>query len=42
MGGMGLVFALFTIGYMLGVWTACLVLRSRQRAYEDGVPGRGR
>jgi hypothetical protein len=35
---MGLVFAFFTVGYILGVWTACLVFRQPQRAYEDGVP----
>jgi hypothetical protein len=34
----GLVFALFTVGYILGVWTACLVLRQTQREYEDGEP----
>jgi len=37
MGVMSLVFALFTIGYILGVWTACLVFRQPQRAYEDGA-----
>jgi hypothetical protein len=35
---MVLVFALFTFGYILGVWTACLVFRQPQRAYEDGIP----
>jgi hypothetical protein len=35
MGVMGVVFALFTVGYVLGVWTAGLVFRQRQRAYED-------
>ena len=35
MGVMGIVFALFTVGYVLGVWTACLVLKSSQRRYED-------
>ena len=35
MGVMGLVFALFTVGYVLGVWTAGLVFRQPQRAYED-------
>jgi len=35
---MGLVFALFTLGYILGVWTACLVFWQPQRAFEDGVP----
>jgi hypothetical protein len=33
----GLVFALFTVGYILGVWTACLVLPQTQREYEDGA-----
>jgi hypothetical protein len=37
-GIVGLVFALFTVGYILGVWTACLVFRQPQPAYEDGVP----
>jgi hypothetical protein len=32
---MGVVFALFSIGYLLGVWTAGLVFRQPQRAYED-------
>jgi hypothetical protein len=31
--------ALFTAGYILGVWTACMVFRQPQRAYEDGAPG---
>jgi hypothetical protein len=35
MGLVGLVFALFTVGYLLGVWTAGLVFRQPQRAYED-------
>jgi len=39
MGVMSLVFALFTIGYILGVWTACLVFRQPQRVYEEGGPG---
>jgi hypothetical protein len=34
-GVIGVVFALFTVGYVLGVWTACLVLKSSQRRYED-------
>jgi hypothetical protein len=38
MGVIGYVFALFTVGYILGVWTACLVFRQPQRAYEDGAP----
>jgi hypothetical protein len=33
----GLVFALFTVGYILGVWTACLVFRQPQHVYEEGV-----
>lgn len=37
MGLAGIVFALFTAGYIIGVWTACLVLRQPQRVYEDGV-----
>jgi hypothetical protein len=36
MGLMSFVFALFTIGYILGVWTACVVFRQPQRDYEDG------
>jgi hypothetical protein len=39
MGVVGIVFALFTIGYVLGVWTAALVFRQPQRAHED-VEGR--
>jgi hypothetical protein len=35
MGYVGLVFALFTLGYILGVWTALLVVKQPQRAYED-------
>jgi len=38
MGMTGLVLAIFTVGYILGVWTACLVFRQPQRVYEDGVP----
>jgi hypothetical protein len=34
----GIVVALFTSGYILGVWTACLVLKQPQQAYEDGAP----
>lgn len=40
MGVMGLVFALFTVGYILGVWTAFVVLRQPQDKYEDAVPVR--
>ena len=35
---MSLVFALFTAGYILGVWTACVIFKQPQRAYEDGLP----
>jgi hypothetical protein len=35
MGIVGVVFALFTVGYLLGVWTAGLVFRQPQPAYED-------
>jgi hypothetical protein len=34
----GLVFALFAVGYILGVWTAFMVMRQPQGAYEDAVP----
>jgi hypothetical protein len=37
-GFIGIVFALFTTAYILGVWTACLVLKQPQQAYEAGVP----
>ncbi|HEV2027998.1 MAG TPA: hypothetical protein VGS16_05620 [Candidatus Dormibacteraeota bacterium] len=30
-------FALFTLGYIVGVWTACVVFRQPQRAYEQAV-----
>jgi hypothetical protein len=33
----GLVLAIFTSGYILGVWAACLVLRQPQKSYEDGT-----
>ena len=36
---MSAVCALFTAGYILGVWTACMVFRQPQRLYEDGVTG---
>lgn len=35
-----LVLSLFTAGYFLGVWTACLVFRQPQRAYEEEAQGR--
>ena len=38
MGFVGVVFALVTLGYMFGVWTALLVTKQLQRAYEDGSP----
>jgi hypothetical protein len=38
MGLAGIVVALFSCGYILGVWTACLVLKQPQKAYEAGVP----
>jgi hypothetical protein len=31
----GLVFTLFTVGYILGVWTALAVVRQPQREYEE-------
>jgi hypothetical protein len=37
MGMAGLVLAIFTSGYILGVWAACLVLKQPQKSYEDGV-----
>ncbi|MDQ6877430.1 MAG: hypothetical protein M3082_06975 [Candidatus Dormibacteraeota bacterium] len=37
---MGLALALFTLGYILGVWTACLVSEQPQVAYEEGGPWR--
>lgn len=37
MGYLGLVLALFTLGYILGVWTALAVLRQPQKTYEDAV-----
>ena len=38
MGLGGVVLALFTCGYILGVWTAFVVLKQPQQAYEEGVP----
>jgi hypothetical protein len=38
MGIVGMLFAVFTSGYILGVWTACWVLGQDQPAYENGVP----
>jgi hypothetical protein len=31
----GVGFALFTLGYILGVWTVGMVFRRRQRGYEE-------
>jgi hypothetical protein len=41
MGLLGIVLALFTVGYMLGVWTSALVFRQRQLAYEE-APAKAR
>ena len=40
MGVMGLVFAMFTVGYIVGVWTAFVVLKQPQGQYENAVPAR--
>jgi hypothetical protein len=37
MGSTGLMFALLVAGYLVGVWTACVVLRQGQDEYEDGA-----
>jgi hypothetical protein len=37
-GSTGALFALFVAGYLLGVWTACVVLRKGQGDYENGPP----
>jgi hypothetical protein len=37
MGFVGVVFALFTLGYILGVWTALLVTKQPQGAYEEAA-----
>lgn len=37
MGSTGLMFALLVVGYLVGVWTACLVLRHSQDEYENGA-----
>jgi hypothetical protein len=37
MGFVGVVFALFTLGYIVGVWTALAVTKQPQRLYEDGA-----
>jgi hypothetical protein len=33
MGAIGLILGLFTVGYILGVWTGGLVFRQRQGAH---------
>jgi hypothetical protein len=35
MGSAALLIALFAVGYFVGVWTAFLVLRRPQHAYEE-------
>jgi hypothetical protein len=40
MGYAGLVLALVTLGYIVGVWTAFVVLKQPQAAYEDPVHAR--
>jgi hypothetical protein len=37
MGYVGVVFALVTLGYIVGVWTALLVTSQPQRAYEEAA-----
>jgi hypothetical protein len=38
MAALGFIFGLLTIGYVAGVWTACVVFRESQSTYEDGAP----
>ncbi|MHB8589695.1 MAG: hypothetical protein ACYDA0_12710 [Candidatus Dormibacteraceae bacterium] len=33
-----MVFALFSLGYILGVWTACAVFRQPQLESEEAIP----
>ena len=40
MGIAGLVFTVFGLGYMIGVWTACVVFRQPRVSFEDGVESR--
>ncbi len=40
MGVIGLVFAMFTVGYIVGVWTALMVLRTPRGRHEDAIPVR--
>jgi len=35
MGVVGLLFALFSLGYIVGVWTAMLVLQRHQQGDDD-------
>jgi hypothetical protein len=37
MGATGVLFAIFTLGYIAGVWTACIVFRQPQGEYEEAV-----
>ena len=37
MGSLVLVFAVFATGYLVGVWTACLVFRQSQND-DDRIP----
>jgi hypothetical protein len=39
MGALGLILGLFTVGYILGVWTGGMVFRQRQGVYEDAAIG---
>jgi hypothetical protein len=39
MGAIALILGLFTVGYILGVWTGGMVFRQRQGIYEDAVIG---
>jgi hypothetical protein len=38
---MMLLFAMLSVGYILGAWTACAIYQLRQAEYEDGL-SRGR
>jgi hypothetical protein len=37
MGASGLLFAIFTLGYIAGVWTACIAFRQPQREHEEAA-----
>jgi hypothetical protein len=41
MGDLGLVFALVTTAYIVGVWTGGLVFSQRRSAYEEAVADEG-